>query len=143
MFAPANFNQNGRDYLLSANTNTLICVQIETRTAIQNVEAIASVPGIDMLFVGPNDLASSMGYVAFDHAKEPEVQEATARVLRAGLEAGKYVGHFAMGAEAAAERVKQGFEFVNCGADIVAVTSWMSGEMGRLRKLVGEKGGKE
>lgn len=143
MFAPASFNQTGRDYLLSANTNTLICVQIETRTAISNVEAIASVPGIDMLFVGPNDLASSMGYVAFDHAKEPEVQEATARVLRAGLEAGKYVGHFAMGAEVAAERVRQGFEFVNCGADIVAVTSWMSGEMGRLRELVAEKKGGE
>lgn len=143
MFAPASFNQTGREYLLSANTNVLICVQIETRTAVENVEAIAAVDGIDMLFVGPNDLASSMGYVAFDHAKEPEVQEATARVLRAGLGAGKYVGHFAMGAEAAAERVKQGFEFVNCGADIVAVTAWMSSEMGTLRELVAEKGGKK
>jgi 4-hydroxy-2-oxoheptanedioate aldolase len=48
MFAPAAFNQNGRDYLLSANTNVMICVQIESRTAVENVEAIASVEGIGL-----------------------------------------------------------------------------------------------
>jgi 2-keto-3-deoxy-L-rhamnonate aldolase RhmA len=53
-----------------------------------------------MLFIGPNDLASSMGYVAFDHASIPEVQEATKKVLKAALDAGKYAGHFALSAEA-------------------------------------------
>jgi 4-hydroxy-2-oxoheptanedioate aldolase len=46
MFAPAAFNQNGREYLLTANENVMICVQIESRTAVENVEAIASVQGI-------------------------------------------------------------------------------------------------
>jgi 4-hydroxy-2-oxoheptanedioate aldolase len=46
MFAPAAFNQNGRDYLLSANDNVMICVQIESRKAVENVEEIASVDGI-------------------------------------------------------------------------------------------------
>lgn len=100
MFAPAAFNQNGRDYLLTANENVMICVQIESRTAVENVEAIAAVDGIDMLFIGPNDLASSMGYVAFDHASIPEVQEASARVLKATHDAGKYAGHFALSSEA-------------------------------------------
>lgn len=54
----------------------------------------------DALFIGPNDLASSLGYVAFDHASTPEVQEATAKVLKAANDAGKYAGHFAMSAEA-------------------------------------------
>lgn len=48
MFGPSAFNQNGRDYLLSANDNVMICVQIETRTAVENVEEIASVEGIGM-----------------------------------------------------------------------------------------------
>ena len=48
MFAPGHFNQNGREYLLSANNNVMICVQIESRTAVENVEAIASVDGIGM-----------------------------------------------------------------------------------------------
>ncbi|KAJ3527948.1 hypothetical protein NM208_g10452 [Fusarium decemcellulare] len=154
MFAPMAFNQNGREYLLNANQNLMICVQIETRKAVENVEEIANVQGIDMLFIGPNDLASSMGYVAFDHASIPEVQEASAKVLKATLDAGKYAGHFALSADEgkfsvivtqsytderfalAANKYKQGFHFVNCGADIVAVTAWMSNEMATLKQLV-------
>ena len=56
-------------------------------------------PDLDMLFIGPNDLASSMGYFAPDHAKIPEVQEATARVLKAAKDAGKFAGHFALSAD--------------------------------------------
>jgi 4-hydroxy-2-oxoheptanedioate aldolase len=138
MFASAAFGQTGREYLLSANDNVKVCVQIESRRAVENIEEIAAVDGIDMLFVGPNDLAASMGYIAFEHATTPEVQEASARVLRVGLEAGKYVGHFALSAEEAALRYRQGFHFVNCGADIVAVTAWMSNEMSKLRSLLGD-----
>ncbi|KAI9148823.1 2-keto-3-deoxy-L-rhamnonate aldolase [Paramyrothecium foliicola] len=143
MFAPGVFDQNGRDYLLTANENVVICVQIETRLALENVEEIAKVDGIDMLFIGPNDLASSMGYVAFDHAKTPEVQEATQRILKATLNAGKYAGHFALSAEIAAQRYEQGFHFVNCGADIVAVSAWMSAEMNRLKQLTQDAATKE
>lgn len=100
MIAPQNFNQTGREYLLSANDNIVICVQIETRLAVNNVDAIAAVDGIDALFVGPNDLASSMGYVAFDHASIAEVQDASRKVLEAAKAAGKYAGHFALSAEA-------------------------------------------
>lgn len=138
MFAHAAFNQSGRAYYLGANDSVMVCVQIESRTAVENVEKIAAVDGIDMLFVGPNDLASSMGYVAFDHASIPEVQQAIARVLKAGLEAGKYVGHFALSAQEAAQRYKQGFHFVNCGADILALTAWMSAEMAKMKSLLAE-----
>lgn len=115
MFAPANFNQNGAQYQNTANDNTVIIVQIETRTAVQNVEEIAGTDGIgkhtkhrsdviklidpDMLFIGPNDLAASLGYFPFDHAKIEEVQIATARTLKACKDADKYAGHFALSAE--------------------------------------------
>ncbi|KAI8941623.1 hypothetical protein NX059_002836 [Plenodomus lindquistii] len=135
MFASSAFNQGGKEYLLNANDTVMVCVQIESRTAVENAEEIAAVDGIDMIFIGPNDLAASMGYVAFEHASVPEVQEASARVLRAGLAAGKYVGHFALGAEEAAKKYRQGFHFVNCGADIVAITAWMTSEMEKLKTL--------
>ncbi|GFN16532.1 hypothetical protein AtubIFM55763_010365 [Aspergillus tubingensis] len=135
MFAPAAFNQSGREYLTHANDNVVIIVQIESRMAVENCAAIAAVPGIDMLFVGPNDLASSLGYFALDHAQIPEVQEATDRVLQAAKGAGKYAGHFALSADVAAAKFHQGFDFVNFGADIVALTSWMSAELTRLRRL--------
>ncbi|EFW99925.1 2-dehydro-3-deoxyglucarate aldolase [Grosmannia clavigera kw1407] len=139
MHAHTAFNQTGRDYLLTANDNVMICVQIESRREVENVEEIAAVNGIDMLFIGPNDLASSLGYVAFDHATTPEVQEASARILKAGLAAGKYVGHFALSAEAAAAKYREGFHFVNCGADIVAITSWTSNETAKLKALLATK----
>ena len=47
-----------------------------------------------MLFVGPNDLASSMGYFAFNHADFPEVQAAAAKVREAAHKHGKFSGHF-------------------------------------------------
>jgi hypothetical protein len=53
----------------------------------------------DMIFIGPNDLASSMGYVPFDHPGIPDVQEAAAHVLKATLAAGKYAGHLCVNAE--------------------------------------------
>jgi 4-hydroxy-2-oxoheptanedioate aldolase len=142
MFAPANFNQTGREYLFSANENVMVCVQIETRLAIENVEAIASVPGIDMLFIGPNDLAGSLGYVAFDHATIPEVQEATKKVLAAANKAGKYAGYFAMSADAAAQKYQEGWQFMNCGADIVAITAWMTNEMASMKSIIAKSEGK-
>ncbi|KAI9735004.1 MAG: hypothetical protein M1834_002087 [Cirrosporium novae-zelandiae] len=138
LFAPSLFNQTGPSYTKTANINVTIIVQIETRLAVEQCEAIATVDGIDALFIGPNDLAASMGYFPFDHPKIPEVQEAAARVLEVAKKAGKWAGHFALSAEIAAQRIKQGFDFVNCGADIVAITGWMSGEMGKLNRLLEE-----
>jgi 4-hydroxy-2-oxoheptanedioate aldolase len=95
-----------------------------------------------------------MGYFAFDHQKIEEVQQATVRVLKAAKDAGKFAGHFALSAdigklviidilsfyteehEIAAQRSKQGFHFMNCGADISAITVWMSNEMARMKTLM-------
>lgn len=49
MFAPANFNQDGRQYLETANNNVLVIVQIETRKAVENVDDIAATDGIGKL----------------------------------------------------------------------------------------------
>ncbi|KAL3479489.1 Phosphoenolpyruvate/pyruvate domain-containing protein [Aspergillus californicus] len=143
MFAHSSFNQSPREYLTTANANIVVIVQIESRAAVENCEAIAAVEGVDMLFVGPNDLASSMGYVAFDHGTVEEVQSAIGRVLAAAKGEGKYAGHFALGAEEAKRRWVQGFDFVNCGADIVAVSGWMGGEMKRLKELIESDDGRD
>jgi 2-keto-3-deoxy-L-rhamnonate aldolase RhmA len=129
---------SGRDYYLRANDAVMVCVQIESVTGFGNVEEIAAVPGLDMLFVGPNDLASSMGFVAFDHAMVPDVQTVAERIRMYGKMHDKYVGIFCLGAEEAAQRWSQGWEFVNLGADLVAITSWMGGEMAKLQKSVGD-----
>lgn len=133
--ANASFKASPKEYLRHANSLLTIIVQIETRLGVENCASIASVPGIDALFIGPNDLASSLGYFAFDHPNIPEVQEAIAKVLRAVKDKGKFGGHWCVNAEEAALRRGQGWDFVNCGADVVAIGAWMGGEMGKLREL--------
>jgi 4-hydroxy-2-oxoheptanedioate aldolase len=129
---------SGRAYWQHANTEIIIIAQIESALAVSNIEAIASTPGLDALFIGPNDLAASMGYVPFEHGQIQEVQDAIAKALEVGKREGKYMGCFALGAEEAARRWKQGWDFVNCGADLIALAGWMGAEMGKLGRLVKE-----
>ncbi len=136
VFAPANFRLSDADYLRYANESITVIVQIETVLGLENAEAIASVPGIDMLFIGPNDLCCSMGYFGLDHARTEAVQEAAINVLAAAKRQGKYAGYFCVSAEDAAQRARTGFEFVSCGADIIALNSWMGTEMDKLKQML-------
>ena len=135
LFANASFNIDAQEYLRHANERITVIVQIETRLGVANATAIAAVDGIDALFVGPNDLASSLGHFAFDHPKIPEVQEAIASVLAAATGAGKFAGHFALGSDEAARLVKRGWHFVNCSADIIALAAFMNAEMKKVTEM--------
>lgn len=74
------------DFVAQANAASLVCVQIEDREALPNVEEILTVPGIDVFFIGPSDLSQSMGYPG--NAKAPPVaaaiQETLAKIRAAG-----------------------------------------------------------
>jgi len=134
-FAPAAFRQSQPEYTATANDNIFIAVQIETVEGLNNCEEIAKVDGIDMLFVGPNDLASSMGYTSHEHPNIPEVQEAIKRVLAAARAAGKYAGMFCLTAEQVQARFEQGFDLMNLGADVVALGIWNGTELGKIQHL--------
>src|SRR5438105_3338448 len=72
------------DYFEKANAETFVAIQIEHIDAVRDVEAIAAIPGIDVLFIGPADLGQSMGLVGqWDHA---DVWQAIERVARATRE---------------------------------------------------------
>ncbi|KAJ4472131.1 Pyruvate/Phosphoenolpyruvate kinase-like domain-containing protein [Lentinula aciculospora] len=134
-FAPAAFGQGMGEYIATANRNIFIAVQIETIEGLESCEEIAKVDGIDMLFVGPNDLCSSMGYPALEHLHNPEVQNAIQRVLSAAKAAGKYAGMFCTSAEQVEARYEQGFDFMNLGADVVALATWNAVELGKLKNI--------
>ncbi|EIM79636.1 Phosphoenolpyruvate/pyruvate domain-containing protein [Stereum hirsutum FP-91666 SS1] len=134
-FAPAAWNMGMGDYLKKANKNVFIAVQIETVEGLENCEEIAKVEGIDMLFVGPNDLCSSMGFPALEHPNIPEVQSAIERVLKAAHDAGKYAGMFCTAADQVQKRFEQGFDFMNLGADIVAIGVWNGTELAKLQSI--------
>jgi 4-hydroxy-2-oxoheptanedioate aldolase len=90
---------------------------IETREALENLEEILDVKGLDAVFVGPSDLGQNLGYGPGTDREEPEVVEAMDRVLAAAREHGLAAGIFAGTPEYALRMVEKGFRFVNVSTD--------------------------
>ena len=102
----------GRDYVAKANETVLTIAQIESKKALDNVEAIARTPGLDMLYVGPNELGLSLGRAAVSNQTDPVVVAAIDKVRdtahAAGLRAGIYCGT----ADHGLAMIKKGFDLV-------------------------------
>ena len=105
-----------KDYLATAHETVCLIAQIETRAGFEAAESIATVDGVDCLFVGPADLAASLGHLG--NPAHPDVQAAIDRTLAIAVAAGKPVGIFATSEEDARRRLGQGFGFVSVGTDI-------------------------
>jgi 2-keto-3-deoxy-L-rhamnonate aldolase RhmA len=104
------------DYLKTANEEVLVVAQIETKEAVENVEEVASVDGVDVLFIGPSDLSASYGYLG--KPEEPVVQRAIDKVLAATREAGIAAGIYTGGGKTLRDRYEEGFQFIAIGGDL-------------------------
>jgi 4-hydroxy-2-oxoheptanedioate aldolase len=98
------------EYVQEANRETLVIVQIETLDAVENLKEILTVPNIDVVFIGPNDLSQAMGYPG--QMKHPEVQGLIDRLVKEIHAAGKATGTVAYDAETLKLRKEQGFKFL-------------------------------
>lgn len=108
-----------RDYVQTANAQIATIVQIESARGLQEVEKIAATPGVDCLFVGPADLAASLGHLG--DSKHADVQAAMARIVSAADKAGIAAGIFAMDVASAKQHRDAGFRFIALAADVM----WM------------------
>jgi 4-hydroxy-2-oxoheptanedioate aldolase len=111
-------NRYGRikDYFRRVHDEVCLLLQVETRTALSNLEAIAGLDGVDGIFIGPNDLAADMGHLG--NWQHPEVwkvmEDAAKRIRAAGKAPGILVG------EADGKRcIDMGYLFVAVGSDLV------------------------
>jgi 4-hydroxy-2-oxoheptanedioate aldolase len=106
-------------YFEQANAETFIAIQIEHIEAVRDVEAIAAIPGVDVLFIGPADLGQSMGLVGqWDHA---DVWQAIERVARAARQSGIAWAILPRNAEYARRCVGLGCRMLSIGLDVWAV----------------------
>jgi 2-dehydro-3-deoxyglucarate aldolase/4-hydroxy-2-oxoheptanedioate aldolase len=119
------------DVLDTANDDVIGVVQIETRAAIRNVEAIAGVPGTDVLFVGPRDLSQALGVPG--QLDAPEYRRALERVVAAARSAGVAAGLLAPNRETADRYVDDGFTFVAVGSDSSFIAAAASAAAARTR----------
>lgn len=105
-----------RDYHRNAHLDTCILVQLETRAALKEVEAIAAVDGIDGMFIGPSDLAADFGHLADNkHAEvQAAIRDAAKRIRAAGKSAGTLSGNL----DDVEPLIEMGFNFTAAGSDV-------------------------
>ena len=98
-------------------------VQCETEQAVRDVEAVASIKGLDLIFVGPYDLSLSLGIPGdFFH---PKMIEAVDKILAACKTSGKIAGIFVSSLEEIQKRIKQGFTFFAYSIDTMIFSAAM------------------
>ncbi len=107
----------GEDYTDHADETIVTIAMIETREALENLDDILDVTGLDAVFVGPSDLGQSLGHGPGMDREEPEVVEAMDRVLASATERGLAAGIFTGSTGYATHMVEKGFRFVNVSTD--------------------------
>jgi 2-keto-3-deoxy-L-rhamnonate aldolase RhmA len=103
-------------YLRSANVETLVGVQIETQDALTHLDAIASVEGVDILFVGPQDLTLNLGLM--DDRRNAKVRDAMRKVVETCERSGKVPGTLVIDRDERAAAVELGFRFISLASDV-------------------------
>ncbi|WP_442580345.1 HpcH/HpaI aldolase family protein [Mesorhizobium sp. ASY16-5R] len=146
-YAPRGNRSNGPDraaayaepdatYQSFANDEVLAIPMIETVEAVDAVEAILDVPGVSGVYVGPSDLALSMGLPpAFDN-DAPEIIAIYRRIVKAATDRGLFAGIHCLSADYAARMADEGFRFVTVGSDAGLMAASARHAVGRFRSGV-------
>ena len=124
----ANFGRTGPlgDYVKRANEETLVIAQIETTEGLANLDAIVKTPDVDVIFIGPNDLANSLGHPG--NIPHPDVQAAMDKIATTTLDAGKILGLMIYNSEGAQKWRDKGARFISVPFEAVmtaAVTNFL------------------
>ncbi len=127
-----------KPYVDTANDETLVILQIEHIDAVNDIEAICAVPGVDVVFVGPYDLSGSMGLMGQIH--HPDVEAAVSRVFEAATAAGVAPGLLIAepGPNEIASRIAEGFQFIAVGLDTLMIVRAAQDLVGQWRAASGD-----
>jgi 4-hydroxy-2-oxoheptanedioate aldolase len=107
----------GADYATQANDNILAIAMIETRKALDNLDDILSTPGLDGIYVGPSDLALSLGGVPKLDQTDPPIVEAIRRIVDAAKRHGVHAGIHCGTTAYAKQAIAWGYQLVTIAAD--------------------------
>jgi 2-dehydro-3-deoxyglucarate aldolase/4-hydroxy-2-oxoheptanedioate aldolase len=105
-----------QEYINFSNEETLVIVQIETPEAVAQVEALAAVPGIDVFFIGPDDLSIALGWPG--QSAHPQMQEIISQIVATAIRHQIFPGIPSGPAEAIPGLRDQGFRLLTYGSDV-------------------------
>ena len=131
-------------YAGAANANIIVALQVETASCIENMDEIAAVPGVDILFLGQNDLCMSMGLYQkyeFPHMyTSPELGAATEKLIAAANRNQVILGLFLFGTSRVGEFLGKGFRFVSVGNDLHHILTQAGAYVKDMETIAKEKG---
>lgn len=110
-----------KDYLHKASSEACLVVQVETAEALERLEQIAAVEGVDAVFIGPSDLAASMGHIG--NPAHPEVQAAMLAVPERLRELGTPAGILTPIEADARRMMEAGYRFIAVGSDLALLAN--------------------
>jgi 4-hydroxy-2-oxoheptanedioate aldolase len=126
------------------NTDGIVALQVETASCIEHIAEIAAVPGVDILFLGQNDLCMSMGLFnkyEFPHMyTSPELDAATKKLVEHARKNNVILGLFLFGTARVGEFLDKGFSFISVGNDLHHVLTQTAAYVGDVEKVSQEKG---
>ena len=144
-FPQRSMNKDGLlGYAGNANQNVIVALQVETADCIKNIDEIAAVPGIDILFLGQNDLCMSMGLYEkyeFPHMyTSPELAAATDKLVAAARKNKLILGLFLFGTARVGEFLEKGFPFISLGNDLHHVLTQAGAYVKDVEEIAKAKG---
>ena len=123
----------GADYFEAANDEIMAIPMIETAEALENIDTILAVPGVDMIYVGPNDLAIDLGEKPGAELQDSATSKAIAHILDRAKAASLPTGIFCGDGDLSKRRLAEGFELVTPGNDFNTLMAAMQREIGKCR----------
>lgn len=123
-----------KDYLARANEQIAVIVQIETTEAVDNVDAIMAVEGLDAALIGPADLSTVLG-CSLDF-EAPKFLAAVEKIQAAARAVGKPMGMFCGSPKETKKRLEQGFQMVNIGTDMTFLVTAMARGIREVREAM-------
>jgi 2-keto-3-deoxy-L-rhamnonate aldolase RhmA len=129
---PSGFGRQTSAYMAAANDAVTCCVQIETHEALDALDAILAVPGLDTILVGPNDLAASIGHTG--RITDTEVEDAIAHIIERATAHGVPAGAWTQSTTIARRRREQGFRWVTVSADYGFMVAAADAAMREIRE---------
>jgi 4-hydroxy-2-oxoheptanedioate aldolase len=131
-------------YAGAANDNIIVALQVETADCIKNIDEIAAVKGVDLLFLGQNDLCMSMGlyekYKFPEMYTSPELMDATNKLVAAARKNNVILGLFLFGTSRVGEFLEKGFPFISLGNDLHHVLTQTGAYVNECEKISKDKG---
>jgi 4-hydroxy-2-oxoheptanedioate aldolase len=130
----ARFYGGERPYHEIANDEILVLPQIETREALDNLDAILDVPGISGFYVGPSDLGQSLGLKPILDREEPEILDIYRRLIAAAAARGQIAGIHNLAPQYAGRMAELGFRFLTVGSDLLFIGMGSTNAVDSFRK---------